>query len=239
MKIEFCGICGTDLHFWLHNSVGFWTLKTPCVLGHEASGIIVSVGSQVDHLVAGDRVTMEPAGYCGKCVHCTAGNNNLCHMNTTESLEPEGFFQNYIVYPSYLCHRLPDSMTLEEGAMVEPLACALRGVLRARVKPGEDILILGAGPIGVLSAQACKSFGAHKIVITDINPERLVLAKETGSVDETYLVVREKDQATQVRELTYLMGRSPDVTLDCTGMESCLRLAIDVTRRGGRVGLGE
>ena len=99
--------------------------------------------------------------------------------------------------------------------------------------------ILGAGPIGVMTAQACKSYGAHRIVITDINQGRLDMALKTGSVDASYLVLREKDQATQVRELTALVGRSPDVTLDCTGVESCLRLAIDVTRRGGRVGLGK
>lgn len=90
----------------------------------------------------------------------------------------------------------------------------------------------------MLTAQACKSYGVHRIVITDINQGRLDLATATGSVDAGYLVLREKDQATQVKELTKLMGKSPDVTLDCTGMESCLRLAIDVTRRGGRVGLG-
>lgn len=136
-----CGICGTDLHLWAHNAVGFWTLKTPCVLGHEASGRVTNVGSAVQNLKIGDRVTMEPAAYCGKCLDCTAGKNNLCHLNTTETLEPEGFFQNYVVYPSYLCHRLPDSVSLEEGAIVEPLACALRGVLRAKVRAGEDILV--------------------------------------------------------------------------------------------------
>ena len=141
MKIAFCGICGTDLHLWSHNVVGFWILKLPCVLGHEASGLVVAAGSDVKHLVPGDRVTMEPSPYCGKCVHCNAGNNNLCHLNTCESLDPSAFFANYVVFPAYLCHRLPDTMTLEEGALVEPLACALRGVRRAKIRPGEDILV--------------------------------------------------------------------------------------------------
>ena len=237
LKIEYCGICGTDLHLYAHNVVGFWTLKTPCVLGHEASATVIEAGSKVQDLKPGDRVAMEPAAYCGKCLHCNAGSNNLCYMNTTEWLEPEGFFQNYTIYPSYLCHRLPDNVTLEEGALVEPLACALRGVLRIKIKAGEDILILGSGPIGLLSAQACKSYGAHKIVMTDINPKRLDIALKAKCANETYLIEKDKDQATQVKEIEKLFGRRPDVTLDCTGMEPCMNLAIDVTKRGGRVGL--
>lgn len=234
------GICGTDIHFWAHGAMGPFTLKNPHVLGHEVSGTVAAVGSNVRDFKTGDRITLEPAIPCYSCEFCRSGNNNLCPFadnNVVGSPPKDGCLQNFYVHPASLCHKLPDDMTLEEGALVEPMACVVHSVQRAAVTVGQDVLICGSGPMGLLCMLTAKAFGARRVVMTDINTTRLSQAKRAGA-DATYLVDPASDYIHQTREIENLFGgNSPHVTLECTGVESSLKVALNVTRPGGKVAL--
>lgn len=210
--------------------------KAP-ILGHEASGIVEKVGSKVTKLKPGDRIAVEPNNYCGKCTFCIHGKNNLCYAEPNVEIPPrDGLFQQFYTTRASLIHKIPDDMPLEVAAFTEPLACVLHGVIRSRVKAGEDVLITGAGPVGLLSALAAKAYGATNIVITDINPLRLEIAKKIG-IENTLLIDPKDDPVAAVPDVVKILGNEPDVTLECTGFESALRLAIAVTVLGGRIGL--
>lgn len=203
------------------------------------SGTVVEVGSQVTNFTAGDRVTIEPAIPCFSCEYCRTGQNNLCPSADEQvvgSPPKDGCLQNVFLHPANLCHKIPESVTFEEGALVEPLACVVHAVQRAGVSVGQSILICGSGPMGLLCLLTAKAFGAEKIVATDINPMRLCQAKKAGA-DITYLVDDTTDHMHQAREIQHLMGHPPHITFECTGAESSLRLALTATRRGGKVGL--
>lgn len=215
--------------------MGNKSLSKPPILGHEASGTIEKVGSKVTKLKPGDRVAVEPNAYCGKCNHCIIGNNNLCQEDNVEIPPRDGLFQQYFINRESLTHKIPDDMSLEVAAFAEPLACVLHGVIRSRVAAGEDVLVCGAGPVGLLSALAAKAFGASNIAITDINPLRLEVAKKIGI--KTYLVDPKKDNEVVSNEVIQLFGRSPDVTLECTGFENSIKLAISATKLAGRIAL--
>lgn len=212
-------------------------LAKPPILGHEASGTVEKVGPKVTTLKPGDRVAIEPNVYCGKCHRCVIGNNNLCQGDNVEIPPRDGLFQQYFIHPSNFTHKIPEDMSLEVAAFAEPLACVLHGVIRSRVSAGEDVLVCGAGPVGLLSALAAKAFGASNVAITDINPLRLEVAKKIG-IKDTILVDPKSEPESPVAQIVNIFaGKPPDVTLECTGFESALRLAIAATNLGGRIAL--
>lgn len=238
-KVDSVGICGTDIHFWAHGAMGPFKLTAPHIMGHESSGIVTKVGSKVTNLKVGDRITMEPAIPCFSCEACRRGENNLCpsaDVQVVGSPPKNGCFQRYFVHPAELCHKLPESMTLEEGALVEPMACVVHAVQRAGITAGQNVLVCGSGPMGLLCLLTAKAFGVRKVCITDINPLRLKQGKEVGS-DCAYLIDPKKSLEEQTREIAACMDGGPHVTLECTGVESSLRLSLNVTRRGGKVAL--
>lgn len=219
--------------------MGPFTLTQPHVLGHEASGTVVKMGANVKNFQIGDRITLEPAIPCYACEFCRDGKNNLCpnaDNRVVGSPPKDGCLQNYFVHPASLCHRLPENMTLEEGALVEPMACVVHAIQRSQITVGQDVLICGAGPMGLLCMLTAKAYGARKIVVTDINPSRLSQAKRAGA-DVTYLVDPKSDYIHQTREIQALLGGAPHVTLECTGVESSLRVSLNCTRPGGKVAL--
>lgn len=238
IRVHSVGICGTDIHFWAHGAMGPFTLKNPHILGHETSGIVDEVGNEVTQFKIGDKVTLEPAIPCNECEWCKDGKNNLCPYaddRVVGSPPKDGCFQKWYVHPASLCHKLPDNMSLEEGALVEPMACVVHSVRRAEVTVGQNVLVCGAGPMGLLCALTAKAYGAGKVLITDINPKRLEQAKNCS--DLTLLVDPKKDHNELSNDIRKILGGSPHVTLECTGVESSLRLALTVTRQGGKVAL--
>jgi len=236
IDIHSVGICGTDVHFWHNLKIGDAVVNGPHIMGHETGATIVKVGKEVTQFKTGDRVCLEPALVCYKCKACRIGRFNLCPEVKVQSTPPnQGHFRKYLVHPANLCHKLPDNVSLQEGALIEPLACAIHACERAKVGVGKTVFISGAGAIGLLCLLASKAAGASKICISDIKPSRLQVAKKFGA--DTTLLVDTKDPQILANKVIVLMGEHPDITMDCSGTESAAQAGILATRVGGVVEL--
>lgn len=206
--------------------------------GHESSATVVKVGSHVKNLRAGDRVSVEPGIGCLSCTVCKNGFYNLCPDVLFHGVPPTGgSLRRYYNHSSAFCHKLPDNVTDAEGALMEPLAVAVYACKRAAITEGsgQRVMVTGAGPVGLLAAMAAKALGAQDVCILDINENRLKFAERMG-ISKTILVntkLETEDLAQKVVDL--LGGNSPDITLECSGAESSINLAIYVTKDGGNV----
>jgi 2-desacetyl-2-hydroxyethyl bacteriochlorophyllide A dehydrogenase len=215
-----CGICGTDLHIAAGE---FPPTPYPIVPGHEFAGRVVAVGTGVRTGVdVGDRVAVDPSLFCGYCAECRAGRGNLCANWGATGDTVDGAFAEYVAVPAANAYALPDALDFEQGALVEPLSCAVHGMRRLGLDPGETVLVVGAGPMGVLLTQLLRVGGAGRIVVVDRNPARLPLLTDRGA-DAT---------ATSVAELD---GELFDVAVDVTGAAPAIEQAFDAVRRGGRL----
>lgn len=206
------------------------------VLGHESSGIVSSVGNAVKSLKVGDRVAMEPGVPCRRCVRCKDGKYNLCPDMQFAATPPfDGTLAKYYSLPEDFCYKLPESVSLEEGALVEPLAVGVHIVARqAIVTPGETVVVFGSGPVGLLCCAVAKAFGAAKIVAVDINEERLTFAKKYAAT-HTIVSQRESAQDAAARIIKSCdLGSGADVVIDASGAEPCIQTSIYVLRTGGR-----
>ncbi|RWS22339.1 sorbitol dehydrogenase-like protein [Leptotrombidium deliense] len=210
----------------------------PFVLGHESSATIVKVGSEVTHLKVGDRVALEPAVPCCNCQWCLKGMYNLCDYCNAKArgLPPnDGVLQRYTVHPANFCFKLPENVSLEEGALAEPISCSLYGVQRAGVKVGDNVLIIGGGPIGLFSLVCAKAYGAQKICIAGKHEEGLKIAKELGA-DNTVFVHVDDPPEKLAAEIEKVAGKA-DVTLECTGTQKGIHAAILASKFGAKVAL--
>ncbi len=179
VQVNFTGICGSDVHYWQHGRIGHMVVKEPMVLGHESSGTILEVGDSVKTLKRGDRVAMEPGVPCRRCVRCKEGKYNLCFEMAFAATPPiDGTLAKYYVLPEDFCYQLPDSMSLEEGALIEPLAVAVHVMKQSNIKHGDWVVVFGAGPVGLLCCAVSRALGASKIVSVDIQQNRLEFAKQ-------------------------------------------------------------
>lgn len=227
------GICGSDVHYLTKGRIGNFIVEKPMIIGHEASGTVVSVGKNVKHLQKGDRVAIEPGYSCRKCNYCKEGRYNLCPDMIFCATPPvDGNLMRYYAHPADFCFKLPDNVTLEEGAMLEPLSVGVHGCKRANIKVGSRVLVLGAGPIGLVTLLSAKAFGASKVIITDISSKRLELAKQLGA-DHTILVNKGDSDEDLIKKIVDSLGCEPDVSMDCSGAEQSVRVAIKATRSGG------
>lgn len=213
------------------------------VLGHESSGVIAEVGESVTSLKVGDRVAMEPGIPCRRCVRCKDGKYNLClHMKFAATPPFDGTLAKYYVLPEDFCYKLPESMSLEEGALMEPLSVGVHVVRQAGVKPGQSVIVFGAGPIGLVCCAVAKAYGANKIICIDINEERLAFAKKYAATD---IMVAEKIPAPEMAEKIiqkFDLGLGADVGIDATGAEPCIQTAIHAVRAGAtyvQAGMGK
>ncbi|TQD81663.1 hypothetical protein C1H46_032759 [Malus baccata] len=184
IRIKAVGICGSDVHYLKTMKCADFEVKEPMVIGHECAGIVDKVGSEVKHLVPGDRVAVEPGISCAHCQQCKGGRYNLCpDMKFFATPPVHGALANQIVHPADLCFKLPENVSLEEGAMCEPLSVGVHACRRANVGPETTVLIIGAGPIGLVSVLAARAFGAQRIVIVDMDDNRLAMEKSLGADD--------------------------------------------------------
>lgn len=173
-----------------HLKVGAYEVKEPMVIGHESAGVVEEVGSEVKHLVPGDRVALEPGVPCWKCSFCREGLYNLCPDMAFFATPPvHGSLADQVVHPAELCFKLPVQMSLEEGAMCEPLSVGVHACRRAHVGPETRVLIIGGGAIGLVTMLVAKAFGSPCIIVADTHSERLTSAKHLGA-NETVLVSR-------------------------------------------------
>jgi L-iditol 2-dehydrogenase len=227
------GICGSDMHLYKEGRIGDSVVEAPLVLGHEAAGRIVAVGSGVSELQVGDRVIVEPGIACGQCRLCRLGRYNLCTNVRFLGIPPtDGLMATRATVPAQWVYRLPDNLSDAEGAMIEPFAVGLQAVHEANVQPGDVVAILGAGPIGLMVLQAAKVRGAGAIVSIDLSDRALEAAKQLGAT--AVVNPRRDDPKGVLRDLT---GEGADIVVEAVGATATIRQTLDLARRGGIVTL--
>ncbi|XP_043536204.1 sorbitol dehydrogenase-like isoform X1 [Chiloscyllium plagiosum] len=243
LKIDSVGICGSDVHYWQNGRIGDFVVKKPMVLGHEAAGTIFRVGSGVQHLKPGDRVAIEPGIPREIDEHCRTGRYNLSPTIFFSATPPDdGNLCQYNTHDASYCYKLPESVSFEEGALIEPLSVAIHACRRGGVTIGSKVFILGAGPIGLVNLLVSKSMGASQIVICDLSLKRLEKAKQMGA---SFTIAVEQNMTPQelgqkVKQI--LGGAMPDISIECTGAELCVQGGVYATKSGGvlvLVGLGQ
>lgn len=219
IRVGACGICGTDLHI---ADGEFPPSPYPLVPGHEFAGTVTTVGERAPgDLRPGDRVAVDPSLFCGHCEYCRAGRGNLCANWGAIGDTVDGAFAEYVAVPAVNCHLLPDSVSMREGALVEPLSCAVHGVRRIGVEVGERFLVVGAGTMGLLLLQLLRRAGAH-VTVVDRNPRRLAVADTLGA-----------DAC--VEDTSALGDTRFDAAVDVTGSPPAVEAAFTSLRRGGRL----
>ncbi|KAK9480515.1 chaperonin 10-like protein [Lipomyces japonicus] len=233
IQIKQTGICGSDVHYYTHGAIGSFVVKDPMVLGHESSGIVTDVGEGVTTLKVGDRVALEPGIPCRYCDHCKAGRYNLCvDMKFAATPPYDGTLTKYYILPEDFAVKLPDTVSLEEGALVEPLSVAVHVSRLLHIPPGSSVIVFGAGPIGLLSAAVAKAFGATTIIVVDLVQARLDLAKELAAT-HTYVPQRGDSAADSARKIVELVGKRPQFAIEASGAAASVNTAIHVLEHGG------
>ncbi|AZO94366.1 zinc-binding dehydrogenase [Halocella sp. SP3-1] len=233
VKVDSIGICGSDPHMH-HNNVSY-PVEVPLILGHEFSGIIDKVGEKVEKFSKGDRVTAEThAEYCGKCVMCRTNNYHLCQERKGYGFGVDGAYASYVKVPERILHRVPDNVSLEEASLTEPLCVAYNLVVNnMTVNPGDVVVVIGPGPIGILSCKMAAIAGASEIIMIGTNGDekRLEKSKEYGATTtinsgktEPLPIIKEKNE-----------GYGADVVIDAAGPAVTLKLALEAVRPEGTV----
>jgi (R,R)-butanediol dehydrogenase/meso-butanediol dehydrogenase/diacetyl reductase len=236
IAVKFTGICGSDLHEYTHGPQLIPVDKPYALnghqgtttLGHEFSGIVEEVGKSVKNIKKGDRVTVEPIFKNPESTFITTGEYNLSEPLGFVGLTSNGAFAKYVVVEDYMVHKIPDSMTFEQGAIVEPAAVAAYAIQRSGMKMGDSVLITGAGPIGLLTVQVAVATGASHIFVSDLSENRLKKAKEVGATHT--FDARDKDIPKQIKEIT---GQGVDVFIDAAGAQASFDTGINSLRNGG------
>lgn len=229
IEIHATGICGTDLHIYY----GEFKSRPPVVMGHEIVGRVAHVGSGVESVHVGDRVTSETYFYtCGQCRFCRIGRTNLCPERASIGSAVNGGFTRYVIVPARNVHILPDNVSFLAGALTEPLACVVHGVLdMPKITPGDVAVVAGPGAIGLLTAQVVRAAGATVVLLgTDADEHRLALATELG-VDYTFNVQQEGYKES-IAELTN--GYGADIVCECSGAGPAAQMLLEVVRRAGQ-----
>ena len=230
VQVAAVGVCGSDVHYYEHGRIGDYVVDHPLILGHELSGRIAAVGSDVDPSRVGRRVAVEPQRPCRTCKQCKAGRYNLCPDIEFYATPPiDGAFTEYVRIQDDFAYDIPDSVSDEAAALIEPLSVGLWACERAQIKPGSRVLIAGAGPIGIIAAQAARAYGATEIYITDIAEERLAFALEHGATHALNALTDSTE------------GLDVDAFIDASGAPQAVRSGIKAVGPAGRVilvGLG-
>jgi threonine 3-dehydrogenase len=227
------GICGTDLHIRSWDAWAQGAVRTPVVLGHEVAGEIVEVGSGVDTVDVGDLVSIEGHVVCGRCRWCLGGRRQLCPNTVSVGIDRDGGFAEYVAVPATNVWRHRDRIDPDVAAIFDPFGNAVHAALSFKVL-GEDVLITGAGPIGIMSASVVRHAGARNVVITDLSPQRLALADSIGAVTRTVDV-----SSTQLRDVVAELGMVEgfDVGLEMSGAAPALHSMIASMAHGGHIAL--
>ena len=232
VKIEYCGICGSDVHYYNKGRIGNYVVSGEFILGHEVAGTVTALGSKVQSLKAGDRVALEPGIPCGRCENCKNGKYNLCKDVIFFATPPvQGALQNYVKHPADLCFKLPKEVTTLEGALVEPLAVGLHACRQGEVHLGDSVVILGCGCIGLVTLMAAKAMGASEIIAVDLYEKRLAYARELGA---NHVIHAGTDSvADRIHEI--LGERGADVVLETAGAAETIYQTPFFAKTGGTV----
>lgn len=228
IKIKRIGVCGSDIHVY-HGKHPY--TKYPVTQGHEVSGQVVELGEEVKGLRVGQKVTIEPQVYCGHCHPCTHGKYNLCESLKVMGFQTTGTASEYFAVDAGKVTPLPDTMSYDEGAMIEPLAVTVHAAKRAGDVKGLKVCVLGCGPIGILLVQTLKAFGAAEVLATDISDYRLALAKECGA--DHVVNTRSADFGAALADA--FGPDKADLIYDCAGNDITMDQAIQNARKGSTI----
>ncbi len=232
VRMRRVGICGSDLHYYLKGAVASFVVKEPLILGHECAGEIVEIGDELKSLKIGQRVAIEPGFTCGKCEYCKSGRYNLCREVKFYATPPYGgAFAEYASAPEQNVFVMPDEMSFEEGAMIEPLAVGMMAARMGEVTVQDTVAVLGAGPIGQMALQAAKTFGALEIHVTDVVDYRLEYAKKYGA--KAIINVAKENLLERIMDLTDNEG--VDVVIEASGAPQSIQQSVDIAKPGGRI----
>ncbi len=235
VRVAACGICGSDVHGY-DGSTG--RRIPPIVMGHEAAGTIAACGAAVADFAVGDRVTFDSTIYCGDCAHCRRGAANLCDRRQVLGVScgdyrRAGAFAELVAVPARIVYRLPDDFSFAEAALLEAVAVAIHGVKLAKVSAATTALVVGAGNIGLLTLQALRAAGCTRVLVTDVDEQRLALARRLGATETRLARPHDDGLLPAIHALTD--GQGVDVALECVGRDDTVAAAIDVVRKGGTV----
>lgn len=232
IKVYCIGVCGSDVHYYEHGRIGRYIVEKPIILGHELAGEVVQIGAGVANVAVGDRVAVEPGVACGRCEYCKAGRYNLCPDVVFMATPPvDGAWAEYVAVRSDFLFRLPDEMSYEQGALLEPLSVGMHAMIRGKAGPADRMLVTGLGPIGLLAIQAAKIYGVTEIYATDIVPFRQELALQMGV---TAVIDPSKENLKErLAELTG--GQGITVVVESSGNGRAIQDAFGSVNRGGRI----
>jgi len=255
VEVKKTGICGSDIHFLVEGRIGDTAVEKPMVLGHESSGVVAKVSPNVKHLEVGQRVALEPGQNCRVCDVCKAGVYELCPHMVFASCPPyDGTLGKYYRIPADLAHPLPDNLSLEDGAMIEPLSVAVHALVNiGKVRANQTVAVFGVGPVGLLTLAVAKAFGAKRIIAIDIIPSRLEFAKSYAATD-IYIpstpesgesrIAYSRRNATEMKKQLGIEDRGDkgvDIVVDASGAEVSIQTGIYLAKTGGtflQVGMG-
>jgi len=239
VKVGACGICGTDLKIVSGVYQGSWPPSLPFIQGHEWSGTVAALSDGVTGLQVGDRVAAENHKGCGTCANCRRGRYNLCEVARSKGKayklyghSAQGAFADYAARPAGLLHKLPDTVSFEEGTIVNQGALGLHAIRRCRIEPGDTVAVIGPGLVGLITVQLAKAVGATRVIVVGRGP-RLDLGKELGADD--IVDISTTDTVEGIRSLTN--GRGVDCAFECAGAPEAVVASINSVKRGGRVAL--
>jgi 2-desacetyl-2-hydroxyethyl bacteriochlorophyllide A dehydrogenase len=230
LRVKACGVCGTDVHFF-H---GEWVVDLPLIPGHEFSGELAEVGKDVTVASPGDKVSIDPNVICNVCKSCRrTDKSHLCSNIKAIGVDTNGAFAEYLKAPESAVYHLPDNVDFETGAMTEPVGCAIRGFDNTKTTLGDNVVIIGAGPIGLILQQMALLQGAAKVLTIELIEERRKMAEKLGA--HRTISPAEEDVSAAVAEET--QGNGPEVVFEAVGSAKTIELALDLAGRGARVNL--
>ncbi|MCI2048551.1 MAG: NAD(P)-dependent alcohol dehydrogenase [Lachnospiraceae bacterium] len=232
VKVEYVGVCGSDLHYYEQGKIGNYIVKPPFVLGHEAGGVVVEVGKKVTNVKVGDKVALEPGKTCGHCEFCRTGRYNLCPDVQFFATPPvDGVFQEYVAHEADLCFKVPDNMDTMEAALIEPLAVGFHAARQGGATVGQTAVVMGAGCIGLVSMLAMKAMGVNNIYVVDVIDKRLAKAKELGATE--IINGKNKDAVEEIMRLTG--GAGADLMIETAGTEVTSRQTVFMAKKGATI----
>ena len=238
VQVRRIGVCGSDVHYFTHGRIGNFIVESPLVLGHEVSGTVEMIGEGVTRLKVGDRVALEPGVPCRKCEYCKTGHYNLCpwmHFMATPPVD--GALAEWVIWPEDFTFKIPDSMSLDAAALIEPLAVGVWAARRGGVKMGDSVAVIGAGPIGCTTLQAAKAAGATTLIAVDLEDFRLDIARQLGATHT--INARNENPVERIRQITAELSGLPlshggvDVACETAGSVPTCRMSLEAPRPGG------
>lgn len=245
VAVKQTGICGSDVHYWKKGRIGKYIFndQNDMVLGHELSGVVVDIGKEVKDLKAGDRVALEPGEPCRYCKSCRAGDYNVCEDMKFAATPPwDGTLMRHYVTSYDFCYKIPDSMSMEEAALTEPLSVGVQICKRAQIRGGDNVVVFGCGPIGLMCQAVAKAYGCAKVIGVDVAQNRLDFAREFAA-DGVYMMPSKEEKETLEEfslrvsgDIKREFGFGPDdvdVVLEATGAEPCIQVGVFLAKKSG------